>query len=298
MVDTVICTPAWDRGWCLDLWMSSVRANLDLSSTGLAIVCPSGDLATRKTISEIADEFAWVEVMRDRGEQMARESRHETRNAALAAARNQALAVAIKARPRWVMAWDTDLLLPPGGVDGLKRSPAPYAAAWAWLNRQPPRRIKYMSSSEGLGFQEVLWEPPACFTAMKWSKIGQRPQHYASREFLSRQGLSWRCAVATGAVLMTEAAWRRAKYAPHHDGAHVPFCLDLDRAGVERRCEGSVVGVHLYDQRAKDEIGLGWPGVMDLAEKAPIACAPHPKRSAEFEALGFYHVDDDRKSAA
>lgn len=288
-VQTIVCAPAWDRWWCVDLWVRSIRANLDLRTTGLVVVCPSGDSATRDQIAEHTAGFAWVEVVRDKLPQTARELRHEENHVALAAARNQALAQAIRARPRWIMMWDADVLLAEGAVDRMRATGADYTAAWIWLDRQPPRRMKYMSSD---GFREVLWQPPGCFSAMKWSSKPGRPQHYRASEFTSRVGTVWECAVATGAVLMTERAWRRGGYKPHPDGAHVPFCLDLERAGVSRKCNGDVVGVHLYDGRRTDEIEMGWPDVMQLAQQWPLASQWHAPRSLEFEALGFFDIDE------
>ena len=288
-VDLVIAAPVWDRAWCLELWIESVRANVDPKTTGLVFVCPSSDVATRSAIAEHTDGFAWVEVTRDKLQQSSRQDRHEQQHMALAAARNQALAIAIRACPKWVLNWDSDLLLPPGGVELMQRTGDDFVAAWAWLNRQPPQRMRYMGKH---GFQEVFWQPPACFTAMRWSSHQGVPEHYPTEQFLERIGSVWPCAVATGAVLMTERAFRRSKYAPHHDGPHVPFCYALEHAGVERVCDGRVVGVHLYDRRVQDEIKMGWPDVMQLAEQAPLAATWQQPRSPEFEALGFYDTNE------
>lgn len=290
MTQLVVGAPAWDRAWALPLWFESLRANVDPSSTGLVFVIPASDTPTREIVAELSRDFDWVEVMRDRGDQLTREERPALRHQTLAAARNQILSVVAKAQPERFLSWDTDLLVPPGTVERLTAENLPVVTCWTWLNRQAPRRMQWF---DGERMDEVLWQPPVCATAMAWDpRNAERAVHYPSSEFgLRSQGI-WRCDVALAWQLMDRRAYGVAHYRPHHDGEDIPFAMQLAQRGVPQFCCGEIRGVHLYDRSARDETALGWPDVMGLARQIPLAAHWTEPRSTEHEAFGFFPIEE------
>jgi hypothetical protein len=283
-VDLVVAAPAWDRAWSLPLWFESVRANCDPATTGLAFVVPAADALTRDAIGELSGGFAWVEVLRDRGEQSRREERPETRHETLAAARNQLLSFASRVRPAHYLSWDTDYLVAPDVVPVLRDLGLPLVTVWGWLNRQQPRRLRHFDGE----YTEVFWQPPVCATAMAWEKGGEHAVHYPPAQFNDRASGLWRCGVALAFQLMDRRAYAVSAYAPHPDGEDVGFNRRLAQRGVPRYCYGDSVGVHLYDRGAKDEITMDWPDVMRLAEQRPLAATWTEPRSTEHVAFGFF----------
>lgn len=288
-LDLIIGAPAWDRAWSLPIWFESVRANVNPADTGLVFVVPSTDDATRDTIAAFSVGFQWVEILRDQGPQASRQERPATEHRTLAMARNQILRVVERAAPERFLSWDTDFLVPPGAVDLVASRGLPLATVWAWLNRQPPRRMRWRR-------QEVLVQDPVCATAMGAVRRGSAlvPAHYPPEQYLARRGRTWRAAIALAWQMMDHRAYRVACYAPHVAGEDVPFNYQLARRRVPRWCVGEVTGVHLYD-RSLQEAAMGWPRVMRLAEQAPLA-ARGRARSPEHEALGFHPIDDGTES--
>lgn len=289
-VDLVIGAPAWDRAWSLPLWFQSVRANVHPPDTGLVFVVPPTDDGTREVINELSSGFDWVEVIRDRGTQLQRAERPAERHATLAAARNAILQVVERVQPRHYLSWDTDFLIPRDTVWDLRKENHPLITVWGWLNRQPPRELTYRS--EGVD-RRVLWQEAPRQTAMGLGRDG-RPFHYPAYEYGARSQGFWPCGVALAWQLMSPSAYRVASYAPHHDGEDVPFNLRLHQRGIARMCAGHVRGVHLYDRSANHEIGMGWPGVMRLADQEPLAATWTGDRSDEYEALGFFPAEQEQ----
>lgn len=291
----VIGAPAWDRAWVLDLWLDSVRTNVDPKDCGLVFVVPADDEATRSAIAAFTKDFSWVEVQRDRNPQFRREERPETKHATLAAARNQLLGVVNEAKPDHYISWDTDFLVPPGTVEMLVQKGLPLTTVWAWLNRKPPQVLRYFSGE----YHEVRWEPPVCATAMAWDPTQRgRALHYPAHEFNLRARGTWRCAVALAWQLMDRRAYGVGHYRPHRDGEDVSFNWDLMERGVPRFCCGDVTGVHLYNQHATHERELGWPGVLKLANQRPLAATWTEPRSVEYESVGLFPMESNGEQSA
>jgi hypothetical protein len=138
----------------------------------------------------------------------------------------------------------------------------------------------------------MLWQDPVAATAMAWDpRNPSRPLHYPGSEFQHRASGVWECGVALAFQLMDQRAYRYAHYGPHHDGEDVPFNAMLTRRGISRFACGDTVGVHLYDRHAEDEIVMGWPEVMRLAEQRPLASTWQGSRSPVQEAAGFYPLE-------
>jgi hypothetical protein len=257
-------------------------------------VVPPNDAATRDVIADHAEDFGWVEVLRDRGHQSGREDRPSTGHQNLASVRNQILQVVERVRPRRFLSWDTDFLVPPATFEYVAGLDLPLATVWAWLNRQEPRRMRYRDRQRR--WHDVLVQDPGCFTAMAWHK--RAPRHHPSEEYLARAKGVWRTHIALAWQLMDARAYRVASYAPHPSGEDVPFNMRLAARDVPRYCVGDVLGVHLYDRSRRDEIATGWPGVMDLAQQAPLAATYRGVRPPDFEALGFFPAHDQQEAAA
>jgi hypothetical protein len=290
-VELVVGTPAWDRAWALPLWFDSVRANVDPERTGLAFVVPASDASTREAIAGLSEGFAWVEILRDRGDQSGREERAATKFTTLAHARNMLLQVVNRVRPEHYISWDTDFLIEARGLEALIDKGLPLVTPWAWLNRQPPKRIRHF---DGRDYHEVYWQPPVCATAMGWdpSVVG-RPYHYSASEFQKRRmSGTWECGVALAFQVMDQRAYAYSSYSPHYDGEDVPFNWRLAQRGVPRHACGDVRAVHLYDRNARDEIAMGWPQVMNLADELPLASWWTEPRSREYTAFGFFPTVD------
>jgi hypothetical protein len=290
----VIGAPAWDRAWSLPLWFESVRANVNPAETGLVFVVPPNDSPTRDAIADLSSGFDWVEVLRDPGAPSNRQDRPGTGHRNLADARNRILKVVERVRPDRYLSWDTDFLAPPGAVDRVDRYGLSLATVWGWLNRQEPRRLRYRDS--GNRWADVLVQDPGCFTAMGWARGG--PRHFSSEEYLERGFGLWRAPIALAWQLMDQRAYRVASYSPHPSGEDVPFNRQLAARGVERWCVGGVHGVHLYDRTRRDEIALGWPGVMRLADQAPLAATFEGERPLEYRALGLFPAEDEQMEKA
>lgn len=286
-VELVIGAPAWDRAWSLPLWFESVRANVDPANTGLVFVVPPTDTGTREVIAALSAGFSWVEVIRDRGKQSPREERPATRHETLAQARNQILRVVTSVRPQHYLSWDTDFLIPEGVLPEIQRLNLPLTTVWAWLNRQPPKKVNHF---DGERYHEILWQPPVCATAMAFDRNGQ-PIHYPSHEYALRARGLWECGVTLAWQLMGHRAYSVASYRPHAAGEDVSFALELQQRGIPRFCYGEVQGVHLYDRTCKDERELGWPDVMKLAQQYPLAAHWTEPRSALHQAIGFYPTE-------
>lgn len=286
----VIGAPAWDRAWSLPLWFESVRSNVDPEATGLVFVVPPTDAATREVIAELSRDFAWTEVLRDRGVQSTRSDRPSTEHLTLAQARNQVLQVVSRVQPAHYASWDTDYLLPPGAVSLMAEERVPLITAWGWLNRKNPKVISYLEEGQ---MRRVQWEDPICATAMAWDRweIG-KAIHYPAEEFVMRSRGTWRCGVALAFQLMDRRAYMVSRYAPHHDGEDIPFNWLLRQRGVPRFCCGEVLGLHLYDRHAPGEIELGWPGIMKLVAQKPLAATWMEPRSPEHETFGFFEVTE------
>lgn len=288
-LELVIGAPAWDRAWSLPLWFQSVRASVDPGVTGLVFVVPSSDDATRDAIADLSSGFRWVDVLRDQGPQSSRHERPATEHRNLATVRNQILRVVERASPDHYLSWDTDFLVPPGTVEYVGGLGLPMATVWAWLNRQEPRRLLYRPSLRARSYVETWVQDPVCATAMGWWRGA--PRHYPAADFLKRGAGVWRTPITLAWQLMDRRAYRVASYAPHPAGEDVGFNRMLAARGVERWCVGEILGLHLYDRARADEIALGWPGVMALAEQAPLAATWRGARPPEYEALGIFPAD-------
>lgn len=285
-VCTVVGAPAWDRAWSLPLWFESVRANCDEADTGLVFVVPASDGGTREAITGLSEGFAWVEVLRDRGEPLGREERPRDGHRTLASARNQILQIVNRVRPLRYVSWDTDLLMPPGAVEHIAERSFPICTAWTWLNRQPPKAIRHF---DGEAYHEVFWQDPVRASAMAWDRYQHdRAMHYPAEEFAMRANGFWRCGVSMAFQVMDARAYAVASYEPHHDGEDITFSAKLAARGVDRWCCGAIQGVHLYDRARRDEIALGWPEVLQLAEQRPLASLWTEPRTPEYTAFGFF----------
>jgi hypothetical protein len=254
----------------------------------LVFVVPPTDTDTRDLIADLSEDFSWVEVLRDRGPQLRRTERPRDGHQTLAAARNQILQVVERVKPDHYLSWDTDYLVPSGTVESLAALGLPLVTVWGWLNRQPPREIRYFN---GRDFRDVWTQDPVCATAMTRDERG--PRHYPAEEFIQRSAGVWECDIALAFQLMDARAYRVAHYRPHPAGEDVPFNEMLADRGIPRFCYGDVVGVHLYDRDRKDETALGWPRVMRLAEQAPLAATYFGVRPPEYQASGLFPVQKE-----
>lgn len=294
-LDYVIGTPAWDRAWSLPLWFDSVRSNVDPAKTGLVFVVPASDASTREAITKLSDGFRWVEVLRDRGEQLGRQERATQRHATLAAARNQIMGIVNAAQPEHYLSWDSDFIVKTGSVSRMTRLDLPLVTSWSWLNRQPPRLMRYFDGKE---YHEVYWQEPIRATAMGWDRRWPgRAVHYPAQEFVQRATGVWKCGVALAFQVMDKRAYSVGSYHPHQDGEDVTFSWQLAQRGIDVWCCGDVQGTHLYDRTAKHEIKLGWPHIMKLAEEYPLAATWSGVRTTEYEAIGFYPKGSDEDVA-
>jgi hypothetical protein len=285
----VVGAPAWDRSWSLPLWFQSVRANVDPAQTGLVFVVPPTDTLTRDAIADLSMDFSWVEIQRDHGPQLTRAERPAQHHETLARARNQILRVVERAKPDRYISWDTDFLVPPGTVDTLVGLSLPLVTVWAWLNRQPPRRLRYF---DGQTHHNVLVQDPVCATAMTKDRFG--PRHFPGEQFVNLSSGLWRCHVALAFQVMDARAYRVAHYRPHSAGEDIPFNQMLEDHGIPRYCYAEVRGVHLYDRSLKDERAMGWPSVLKLADQLPLAATYTGSRPPHLEALGLYPMTEER----
>lgn len=294
-LEYLVACPAWDRSWSLDLWFQSVRDNVDPAKTALAFVVPPEDEATRETIRQHTEQndFAWVEVMRDKNAQFDRDERSsENKHHTLAVARNRLLGLACKTRPRRFLSWDSDLLLSPGAISRIEEHRKLHPAVigvWAWLNRHEPHRALDDVDGEG-NKRRVLWEEPMQATAMEWI-AEQKAVHLPGADWDIRTSSLFRADVVLGFQMMPEEVYTSTHYAAHVDGEDIPFNWQLERRKIPRYIFGDEVAVHLYNHDPK-EIALGWPGIMDLANCKPLAATRIEPRDPVDETLGFYPVTE------
>lgn len=290
MIKYVIGCPAWDRAWSLPLWFESVRANVDPDETGLAFVIPASDPFTREIVNELAKDFAWLHVERDRNEQFDRDHRAEDDNhTTLATARNQLLREVNKTKPQHYLSWDSDLLLPPKTVEKIERKSVPICTVWTWLNRQQPQTLRHVNPQTGES-RMIQWQEPMAATAMSWDRPG-RPAHYPSHEWNLRARGFWRADVVLAFQMMESSVYSTTMYRPHKFGEDIPFNCDLERRGIPRYCFADRHGVHLY-RRHQQELELGWPDICDLAREIPLAAQHLKPRDPLDEALGYYPIGD------
>lgn len=294
-LELVVGAPVWDRGWCLDIWFDSVCANVTPSKTGLVFVVPPEDQRTRDVIERRGAEFAFVEVVRDRAPAHDRRERLEDNHATLARARNALLKEVQQVGPKWYLSWDSDLLIAPRVLAKLKSSGKPVTTVWTWLNRMQPRRGRHWDD-ERSQLLEVVWQEPVAATAMEW-EAERRAHHFPSNEFGERAAGLWRCDVALAFQLMAPAAYARASYAPHPHGEDIPFNWQLKELGVDRWCYGGQPGVHLFNrEQSIEEIRVGYPQVMKLAEQRPLAVTYEGERSPEYTTIGLFPLLDESRA--
>lgn len=305
MLDLIIGAPVWDRSWSLPLYAESVRANVHPGSTGMVFVIPPSDTSSREAVGRLFHDFKWVEVIRDRNPPHLRSERAEDRHMTLAIARNQILRVVHNVRPKHFLSWDTDFLVPPDTVAMLKSLRLPIVGVWSWLNRQQPKSMRFLNEGS---YEEVLWQDPACQTAMAWHPMAMgRARHYPASQYLHRaQGL-WPTDVTLAFQLMDARAYKAGDYGPHMDGEDLTFAYRLRQRNVPRYCCGAVQGVHLYEpsrvvpglSRVEniDGVDTHWPvkehempypEVMCLADEVPLAASWVEPRSSIHEKLGLF----------
>lgn len=296
-IEYLVGCPAWNRAWSLDLWFESLRANLETDKTGLVFVVPPADETTRAAIARNADDFAWVEVMRDKGEPFDREDRAEdNEHLTLATARNRLLGLAARTRPRRFISWDSDLLLAPGALTHIESlGDLPVVGVWSWLNRHTPQSMLHVNP-ETEERRRVLWEHPMQATAMQWAGK-EKAEHFHGSEWYQRATGLWRADVVLAFQMMDLSVYTSTHYAPHPDGEDIPFNWQLERRRVPRYMYGEEIAVHLY-QHDPDEIAMGYPEIMNLAEHVPLAASRLEPRDPLDEALGFYSEEEPDASPA
>lgn len=280
MTDLVIGCPAADKAWCLPLWFESVRQNVDPAKTGLVFVAPAADSAAREEIERHVSDFAWAEVLRDRGA--------EDNNSALTL--NQLLHEVTGIRPRRYLQWDADFLVPGGTVDLVDDQRLPICTVWAWLNRHEPFVTQM---ADGRKRVPVRWQHPTQATAMGWDdRFPGRARHYPSSQYLARRHGTWTTGVVLAWKLMDMRAYMHAYYAPHEDGVDVPFSWQLRQRGVKISCCGDVSGVRLTPSERHNDTPRSLTVALKLAKDAPLAATFQGERPAQWEAFGFYPVEE------
>ena len=291
-VKYIVGCPAWERAWSLPLWFESVKANVPPEDTGLLFVVPPPDQMTRDAINRLSGDFAWCDVMRDKHAQFDRDKRgtadhHRT----LALARNQIMAKVNQIGPEVFISWDSDLLIQPGLVETweIEEEPVPLMTVWTWLNRQKPQTMLHGDPDEE-GVRRVQFQEPMQATAMAWCG-NKRAAHLDGSEWDMRAAGLWRCDVALGFQMMRPEVYTTTHYVDHPDGEDIPFNWQLERRGIPRYCYGEMPGVHLYT-RVNEELSLGYPEIMSLADEKPLAAQKTGPRSQLGELLGFYPVQE------
>lgn len=291
----VIGAPAWKAELTLPLWFESVKANVNPADTGLVFSVPAEDAKTRAVIDAYAPEFKWVSVERDRSEPVPREDRSLTNHKERARARNQVLATAQAARADWFCSWDTDILLPPGSIERMQRQQFAFSSPWVWLNRHAPRALRF---TDGELFQECQYENPMYATAMRWDPKNRfRAIHYPADAWNQLTEGIFRVDVGIGVQLMRPEAYRFASYGPHPDSEEVVFCSQLAARQIPRYCHGDVIGLHLHNREARDELTMPWPEVMQLAEQRPLASDWDGQRTELQKIAGLFPVQTTRVAA-
>lgn len=277
----------------MSLWFESLLANCDPAQTGLCFVVPSADFQTRDVIDKHKEPFAWCEVIRDKSDQFDRRERLDDKHFALALARNTILREVHGVNPKHFLSWDSDLLIDPGVLPEIRAMGLPLVTIWTWLNRQRPKKLRALNHNTS-ELEPVLWQEAMCATAMEWDGP-KRARHYHAAEWDTRASGLWRCDVALAFQLMSPAAYCVANYSEHIHGEDIPFNWRLEQRGVPRWCYGDSVGVHLFDrEQSQDEIKLGYPAIMGLAQDRPLASVHKQKRNFFYEQLGFFPIQSVR----
>jgi hypothetical protein len=280
----------WDRGWCLDIWFDSVCANVEQENTGLCFVVPTEDYASRDVINRRGEEFVFCTVIRDKNEQHDRIARQTDNHRSLALARNAILKQVEEVGPKFYLSWDSDLLVMPGTVGLLRTHDESVQTIWTWLNRQPPKRGRHWVEEENRTI-EVEWQEPMAATAMAW-EAPQRAVHFDGKDWDKYARGHWRCDVALAFQLMKREAYSVASYAPHPHGEDIPFNWALEQRGIPRYCYGEQPGVHLFTRdHALEEVKLGYPEIMKLADQKPLAAVRTEPRPEAYEAIGLFPLE-------
>lgn len=285
----VVGAPVWDRAWSLPLWFDAVEANVPKAETGLLFVVPPMDQATRDMIAERGKGFAFCDVLRDKHKPFDREHRGEQKHATLAAARNQLLTEVNKIRPDLYVSWDSDMLVAPGVVGEIAKRDLPICTVWTWLNRQKPQRLRHLGDDGEL--RTVLWQEPMQATAMEWNKNKTRACHLSGTRWEKCIAGFWEAEVVLGFQVMRPNVYSTCFYSKHPDGEDIPFNHRLDALKIKRWVYGDQPGIHLY-KLVREELDLGYPGIMDLAQQRPIA-STHTPRTEEDAILGFYPIEQE-----
>lgn len=271
------------KDWALEVWFESVRRNVEPEDTGLIFVVPPTETPARDIINEQGEDFAFVEVMRDKRHNL--EDEQDTMHSQHAAARNQMLRHLPGLRPSYYLAWDPDFLLPSRLATELMLRRLDAATVWTWLNRRDPEPCEF----EG---DEYVFQRPVQATAMKWAVAKNKAyaDHYPSDQFNRRAKGIWPAAVITEFMVLSDRAWPWVRYEPHPNGESIPVNWQLEKQKIDRYCCGERVGLHLPEYRA-DEIDLGYPAIMKLTEQRPLQVRQRSDRDPALELMGLYEPE-------
>lgn len=283
-VELIVGSPSWNTHAVLPLWFQSLRHNVDPSKTGLVFSVPADDGLTRDLIAEHSEGFAWVEILRDRGEPVSRDRRAEKMHSVRSRARNQILQTAALADPPFFLSWDTDILLPPGAIRALASARAAYVSPLIWMNRQEPRVLKLVEDGD---YREVQYQTPVNLSVMRWDPLNRfRAIHYPAEQWNALHGRLFKCDVSVGVALMRASAYRSSRYGAHPDSEEVFFCSGLESRGIDRYCVGKIEGLHLYDREPEEP--YVWPDVLGLLKQKPLAADWEGERSELQKLAGLY----------
>jgi hypothetical protein len=128
-------------------------------------------------------------------------------------------------------------------------------------------------------------------TAMEWNKNKSRACHLPGEGWEMYIKGFWPAEVVLGFQMMRMGVYQTCSYDKHPDGEDIPFNQHLEARGIPRMVYGERPGVHMY-KLIREELNLGYPGIMDLAQQRPLA-STHTPHNATDAILGFYPVEQE-----
>ena len=283
MTDLVVGAQIREQAWAVPLWLDSICANVPTDSTGLVLVVAPSDQTTREVVRDYADRFAWVEVMRDKGDIPYKDEDYELR----ACGYNRILGAAHKANAEWLCVWPPDIALEVSTVEAMVLRGLRASTAWVWLNRQPPSQAWY-------GDRLCEYNESVKATAMGWTSK-QVPIHYPGEQFADRSKGTWRTDVILGFQLLHRSAYRVVNWRPSKYGEFLSINQQLEQRGIDRYCYAESPGVKM--RNVPHELELGFPGVMQFSDQLPLQSYRPKSGHPELDTLGLYAIEGKASAA-